>query len=1186
MSRYYLIFVSLLIGLNAFSQGANNPEFEVISRVYFGTPPFDATDIMNPPVGTDLLPCTGYSDFSVGNTNNGDGNVFGLEFVTGVLRNETYDLEIEGGFCGSIPSVTIPNRAVKVYIDYNASGTFETTELVYTSPYSNSNNPIFTTSITIPNDASLGSIKMRIVYNRVQGFTAFWEASALNWATNNFQYGETEDYTLVVTGYVDSITSTSTTCYNTSDGQIEIFPNITAPATTEYSINGLAGPWSTNLVYTNLAVGNYNVWARDSDLAPNYVYEALQTSIVSSDTVFVNPQITSDYNGAEISCNGNIDGEISLSASGGDDTFYTYQYSNISNPIFTDVLANPFTNLAAETYTFIATDAQGCTSLPTDIVLSEPLAIVIDNVILDQSPSCNTSCDAVITIDPSGGTAPYNYNVDGLDNGNNSTVSNVCSGLPLVTVTDENGCFTQLNPLIPNPTDLDLTLTVTSDFSTFPISCQDSTDGVIEVSVLGGAGGEYSYSIDGGLTFPFASVGALDITNLAEGSYSVIAIDSNLCESLAQDITLDAPVPLSFDFITTSTLISCNGFSDGEISLLGADGVGDYLYSMDGGTTTQTSGDFTSLAAGTYEFTVIDENNCSHNEFFDLNQPSEITIVSANVTSDYNGSQVSCFGASDGVLTVDFDGGTLPYSYNLIPDPTVFPLAATNLITNLSAGLQTIQAIDGNGCISTPLPFEIIEPGELLISNINSVSNVSCFGGSNGEMTITANGGSGGYTYFVDALYNTTNQAPYSVTGLSANTYNVVVTDANNCSSPTAVQAITQPNAILSNLSVVNLGCDGDFGSAEVNPVGGTPNYSILWSTGATSNSINQLASGGYSVTITDALSCQETVDFQITEPIITLSVSPILCYGNGNGEIQATLNNPNPSSNYTALWDDANAQTTYTAVGLSSGTYTVTMTDQFGCVLTASETLNEPDSINVFVEHTQLCPDVPFASALVFASGGLTPYDYLWSTNETSELIFIQSAGMYSVQVTDFNNCQQEVAIAIDPIIPVQLNFVTDGVSCIDNTDGSVEVFATGGYEPYTFDWSNYAQEALNNDVPSGFYGVTVTDNNGCVYYEEVEVPNSNQSCITAYSAFSPNGDQNNDYWHIDNIELYPDALVEVFNRWGDRVYSTKKYINAWEGAWQGLYENMPLPSATYYYVITLNNDEEPIAGTVTIVR
>ena len=128
---------------------------------------------------------------------------------------------------------------------------------------------------------------------------------------------------------------------------------------------------------------------------------------------------------------------------------------------------------------------------------------------------------------------------------------------------------------------------------------------------------------------------------------------------------------------------------------------------------------------------------------------------------------------------------------------------------------------------------------------------------------------------------------------------------------------------------------------------------------------------------------------------------------------------------------------------------------------------------------------------------------------------------------------------------------------------------------------WNNETTE-----WQSGFYGVTVTDNNGCEYYQEVEVPSSDQSCITAYSAFSPNGDQNNDYWHIANIELYPDALVEVFNRWGDRVYSTKKYMNSWEGAWQGMYENNPLPSATYYYVITLNNDEEPIVGTVTVVR
>ena len=1186
MFKHTLFFVLLIIGLDAFSQGANNPEHEVISRVYFGSLPYDATDIMNPPVGTTTLPCTGYSDYSVGNTNNGDGNVTGLEYFTGVLRNETYDLEVEGDFCDSNPSIFNANRAIKVYIDYDASGTFETTELVYTSAYYDVNNPIINTAITIPNNAALGSIKMRIVYNRVGFFTALWQASAINWATNNFQHGETEDYTLVVIGYVDSIQSVNTSCYNSSDGQIQIFPNVTAPATTEYSINGLAGPWSTNLLYTNLAVGSYDVWARDAALAPNFVYEQLQTSVVSSDTIFVNPQVTSDYNGSDVSCVNSADGEITLTSIGGDDAFYTYQYSSTSNPILTDVLVNPLTALVADTYTFVATDAQGCTSLPVDIEITTPLEVVIDEVNVVQQASCNSTCDAIIDIQASGGTLPYTYDVDGFDNGNNNVVANVCSGMPLVVVTDANNCPVQFNATVPNPVDLNLTASITSDYTGFSVSCQNATDGIIQVSTTGGTGGEYTYSIDGGLTFAYSSAGTLDIGSLGEGTYSVIAIDSNLCESLPQDLVLSAPTPLSYDFITTVSQISCNGYSDGEVSIQAIGGVGGYEYSTDGGITTQATGVFSNLSANTYEFTVIDDNNCSFNELYDLNQPQAVNIVSALVSSDYNGSQLSCFGASDAVLNVNATGGIPPYNYSLVPDPTVLPLPANNLITNLSAGLQTIQLIDGNGCLSSLQPFEVIQPDELLISDINLVSNVSCFGGSDGEVIITASGGTGAYSYFVDALYNSANQAPYLVNGLVANTYNVVVSDVNNCTSPVAVLPITQPNQLNANLSYINLGCDGDFGSATVNPTGGTPNYTISWSTGASTNSIEQLTSGAYSVTITDALGCQETIDFQITEPNISLLVTPILCNGSNNGVIAATLNSPNPASVYSVLWDDANAQTTNTAVGLYAGDYSVTMTDQFGCVLTASASIAEPDSLNIFVEHTQLCPDNPIATALVFASGGLTPYDYLWSTNETSELISIQNPGAYSVQVTDYNNCQQDVAIAIDPISPVQLDFVTQAVSCVDNNDGSVEVFPTGGYEPYTYSWSNYTEEALNSEIQSGFYRVTVIDNNGCEYYQEVEVPSSDLSCITAYSAFSPNGDQNNDYWHIDNIELYPDALVEVFNRWGDRVYSTKKYINAWEGAWQGMYENNPLPSATYYYVITLNNDEEPIAGTVTIVR
>ena len=278
---------------------------------------------------------------------------------------------------------------------------------------------------------------------------------------------------------------------------------------------------------------------------PNFVYEQLQTSVVSSDTIFVNPQVTSDYIVSVVICVYCDDGEITLTSIGGDDAFYTYQYSSTSNPILTDVLVNPLTALVADTYTFVATDAQGCTSLPVDIEITEPLELVIDEVNVVQQASCNSTCDAIIDIQASGGTLPYTYDVDGFDNGNNNVVANVCSGMPLVAVTDANNCLVQFNATVPNPVDLNLTASITSDYTGFSVSCQNATDGIIQVSTTGGTGGEYSYSIDGGLTFTYSSSGTLDIGSLGEGSYSVISLDSNLCQSLPQDLILSPPTPLS-----------------------------------------------------------------------------------------------------------------------------------------------------------------------------------------------------------------------------------------------------------------------------------------------------------------------------------------------------------------------------------------------------------------------------------------------------------------------------------------------------------------------------------------------------------------------------------------------------------------------------------------------------------------
>jgi gliding motility-associated-like protein len=209
-----------------------------------------------------------------------------------------------------------------------------------------------------------------------------------------------------------------------------------------------------------------------------------------------------------------------------------------------------------------------------------------------------------------------------------------------------------------------------------------------------------------------------------------------------------------------------------------------------------------------------------------------------------------------------------------------------------------------------------------------------------------------------------------------------------------------------------------------------------------------------------------------------------------------------------------------------------------------------------------------------------------LWSTGDVSEQIEITTASSYSVLVTDDKNCQQQVDFNVDPLSLIDIDLVTVNPSCRDNVDGQISANVSGGYAPYQFLWSNNTEEQDLLGVGEGAYSLSVIDDKGCVTTSTATIVGEGQSCLYVYSAFSPNGDQNNDYWHIDNIELYPDALVEVFNRWGDRVFSTKRYLNSWVGAWKGTFNDNILPSATYYYVITLHNGEDPYVGTVTLVR
>lgn len=1201
MFRILSIFIVLIsFGFTALSQtygsssasSYNSPNSEVIGRVNFGSLPYSSEDINNPSISGILnSTCTGYSDFTVGNSSNLDGNLINAQFSTGVVKSQTYYLQVQGAFCSTnFSNSGNPNRAIKVFVDFNDDGDFtDAGEQVYvsnvTDGYQQVDEPIFNTSFVIPLDAVVGELRMRIVYRRVGTSTFIWGLPNSG-STGTYPRGETEDYTLVVTGYIDQITPTDVGCNGSADGQLVITPNAAAPVGVEFSINGLAGPWTSDLNYSNLAAGVYDVWARDAALSPQYVYEQYQVTIGAPNPITFSGLITSDFNGQDISCAAATDGELTITAFGGDPASYTYQYTDQLTNTTSVSATNVIPNLGAGIYDILIIDGLGCESASVSYEIESPSPISISNVEVTSDyngfdVSCFGACDAQLTITSGGGSAPYNYSVNGLSNGNNNVISSVCSGNATVSIMDVNNCELTTNFPVGEPTLVQITnVTTTSDYNGNSISCFNASDASITIDASGGAS-NYSYSLDGGLTFPHASN---DINLLPAGNYNIVAQDVNGCQSAVFNHNISQPSALDFDPIINTVPISCNGLIDGQISIQASGGTPAYTYSIDNGSTFQNSGVFVGLSSTNYSVVVQDQNNCTASTNYNLSQPEPVSF-NASVTSDYLGFNVSCFQSADGTITIAAQGGTGNYLYEINSSGVFTPLNSP--LNSLSAGNYSIVISDQNNCLSGAQNLNITEPNQLQIVDVSETSSISCFGDSNGELTVSAQGGAGNYSYFVGTLFNSTNQSPYSVNNLSANTFDISVVDQNGCVSAPVNQLLDQPTPLQTNISTTNLGCSGeDIGGATISVSGGTPSYSILWSTNQTSNAITNLVAGDYSVNISDDNDCEIDIDFQITEPQLQSLTTDIICYGQNQGQISVTLANANPASVYQFLWDDPNAQTTISATNLGAGVYTLIATDQFGCELTLTEFIDQPDSMNVFVDHTAICTDSPIAKATVFASGGLSPYQYLWSTGEVNEQIAITTANSYSVLVTDDKNCQQQVDFNIDPLSVINISFVTTSPSCRDNVDGQIAANVSGGYPPYQFLWSNNSEEQDLLRVGQGTYALNVIDNNGCLATSSTNVVGDGQNCLYVYSAFSPNGDQNNDYWHIDNIELYPDALVEVFNRWGDRVYSNKRYVNSWETAWNGTFNNNILPSATYYYVITLHNDQEPYVGTVTLVR
>lgn len=720
------------------------------------------------------------------------------------------------------------------------------------------------------------------------------------------------------------------------------------------------------------------------------------------------------------------------------------------------------TNLPAGNYTVLVIDDVNC-SIGVDFTIEEPDSLTsVDAVINDIS--CNSLEDGEGTITVVGGNYPYSYLWS------TGSTDSIATGLVLgenyVTITDFNGCqtFDTLDIIQPDV----LTVSITAD----SINCYAGTDGNAMAFPVGGTpliSGDYTYLWSDMQNDAVAN-------NLSAQTYSVLVTDLNGCTAFAS-ITMEEYDELDLTLIS-STLASCNGVQDGTATIEPTGGAGGYTYAWQvlGNQTTQTA---VGLIEGTYTVVVMDQLGCTDSTTVDVDSPNQII-------ADFNSLPALCFDSADGQVAVIVSGGT--------PNPNLtegytfdWSLAGGNgsLHSELPSGIHFVTITDLNNCFEV-LEVEVSAPGEILLSL--SASNVNCGNGNDGDATVTVtSGGIGGFNYQWSSGNNTTDPM---VTNLSVGMVYVTVEDLNGCSVVDSI-LLTSPDEIILDSDFLAVDCnENNTGTATVIPSNGAGGFTYLWDSNAnnqiTATAID-LTAGIFSVTVTDANLCTETIEVEVTEPTALTTLvfgNDVLCFGDANGS--STVIPEGGILDYTFLWSDGSNQNIATADGLVAQTpYFVTVTDGNGCTTVDSIIIGSPDelTISVIVDDVE-CYEGSSGSATATVGGGAGNYTYLWSDGNTQSTPTANNliANNYIVTVTDGNGCT--IVESVELIQPNELiiteNQITN-VGCNGNNSGAIDVDVIGGTGAYVYQWSNNSASQDISGLAVGTYTLTVTDTNFC---------------------------------------------------------------------------------------------------------
>lgn len=770
-----------------------------------------------------------------------------------------------------------------------------------------------------------------------------------------------------------------------------------------------------------------------------------------------------------VSCWDKNDGALQASASGGAPG-YSYTWS-------TNATGNIISSLPVNSYTVTVKDANSCTA-QSSITLTAPPKI--DFAINElKALTCPGDYTAVLEAKPVAstiiGTADYKWSTGEII----ATIEDKGADTYSVTVSDDQGCSTTKSKTLIDPPANTVSISPLSNYNGSYIKCNGDSNGSLAAIVKDEnntttTAQNYSWTNENSVISEGAAVSS--INNLAEGQYKVVITYRNQCKAEATYFLSD-PEPVAVAVSTASNYngqaISCYNMTDGKLHATATGGTGTLSYSWSTGATGSL---LSGIGAGTYTSTVKDVNGCIGTQVMTLQNPEPVLALIADV-SDYSGYRVSCYGSSDGAITAEGAGGTGVYTYSWSNGKT------SAAISSLSAGNYTVTVSDNNGC-KQAVDQEITSPSTLALS-VASQKNISCFGGSDGNIQLKSTGGVGGYTFSRDN--KVTWQSGNIFNSLSQGSYTIVLHDANGCEKSTST-TLTQPTKInISFKDVQPAFCSNPTGTATAVVTGGISGYSYSWQDSKanvvdTDVVLSNVKSGIYTLLVTDNNACPMTNTVAITSndgAKSTYTATAAKCFESSDGSALITITEGDGP--FVIQWPDG--QSALQGTNLKKGIYNVLITDSHNCTVVQEVDVSAPDALALAVKSETIptCNGVCDGQLTLEATGGVGGYVYQWN-NQTDATQTQLCAAVYPVVLKDANGCVLTQDIELNHPEPIQIAVVSSTLpTCKDGCDGILEVEANGGNGGYTYTWALGGNSNVKAGICPGDYTVAVTDVKGC---------------------------------------------------------------------------------------------------------